>query len=231
MAVTVTNIGTNTGSTVATVVVTVGAAGVPKNAVIFVCVADSSVSALGGGVADTGGNTYTRIAGADNNASTVNGFGAMFTAPVTTALVNGNSITYTLALTANAAVTAFYAGTINSAVAVAQTLAGSSTTPSVTGASGTASFLVGAVSMTGGSGDTFTQDSTNAAWTTPPLRVGLAGGPTIAGGSVTFNSVTASPIYAPTLGTTHPWACMLAQFSIPQPAYTPTPQLGPILAQ
>ncbi len=231
MAITVTNIGTNTGSVTATVVITVPVGGVPVGSVIIVCVADSSISAVGGSVADTGGNTYTRQVGQDNNALTTNGFGAVFTAPVTTALVSGNSITYTLALTAAAAVSAFWVQ-VKSSPLIAVSAAGSSTTPSNTGSgvSRTGTFCIGVVSTTNGSGDAFTQDSTNAAWATPPVRIGLAGGPTIAGGSVT-NNTTNALTYAPTFGTSNPWADMILIFDVVQVPYTPISQLGPTLAQ
>lgn len=233
MSVTVTNIGTNTGSTIATVAITVGAGGVPLGSRVIVCVADSSVSALGGSVADTGGNTYTRLTGADNNNVTTNGFGAIFSAPVTTALVNTNTITYTLALTAAAAVTAFYIQSLGVDAAITTVTTGSSTAPSVTGGTpaGSGEFWVGAVSDTGPGTETFTQDATNAAWTTPPIRVGIATtGPTIAGGAITSNLRTALT-YAPTLGTTHPWAAMIVGFKIAQPAFNLPLQLSPTLAQ
>lgn len=233
MAVTVTNIGTATGSTVATAAITVPAGGIPVGSLIVVCVADSSVSIVGGSVGDTGVNTYTRITGVDNNNLTTNGFGAIFSAPVTTALVSGNLITYTLALTANAALTAFYAQVTTVDAAVTNTATGSSTTPSVAGLgapAGSGEFWVGAVSNTGPGTETFTQDATNAAWATPPLRVGIAiTGPTIAGGAITSNLKTALT-YAPTLGTTHPWAAMIAAFKIAQPAFNLPLQLGPMLA-
>lgn len=237
MSVTVTNIGTAIGSTVASIAITVPAGGVPQGALIIVCVADSSVSIVGGSVADTGTNIYTRITGADNNNLTTNGFGAIFSAPVTTALVPGNSIAYTLALTANAAITAFYAQSLQVSPldgAVTNTATGSSTAPSVAGASppvGSGEFWVGMVSNTGPGTEAFTQDATNAAWAAPPTRVGIAvTGPTIAGGVVT-SGLTSALIYAPTLGTTHPWTAIVVAFKVAQPSYNPNLQLGPTLAQ
>ena len=231
--VAVTNLGSATGSTIATVAVTVPAGGVPLGSIVIVCVADSSISIVGGSMADTGLNIYTRITGADNNNLTANGFGAIFYAPVTTALVQNNTITYTLALTASAAITAFYAQALSVDSAITQSATGSSTTPLVTGGTpgGSGEFWVGAVSNTGPGTETFTQDSTNAAWAVPPTRTGIAiTGPTIAGGAVT-SGLTTALTYAPTLGTSHPWAAMLVGFKIAQPSFTLPLQLGPIQAR
>src|SRR5438105_1194548 len=104
--VSVTTIGTATGSVVASAAITVPAGGVPKGSLIVVCVADSSVSVVGGSVGDSKSNSYTRATGADNNNSTLNGFGAIFYAFNVAALVQNDTITYTLALTASAAITA-----------------------------------------------------------------------------------------------------------------------------
>lgn len=235
--VAITSIGTATGSTVGSIAVTVPAGGVPLGALIVVCVADSSVSVVGGSVVDTALNTYTRITGADNNNLTTNGFGAIFYTLATTSLVQNNTITYSLALTANAAVTAFYAQTIQAFstvdAAVTNTATGSSTAPSVAGLgapAGSGEFWVGAVSNTGPSSETFTQDSSNAAWATPSTRVGIAvTGPTIAGGAIT-SGLTSALTYAPTLGTSHPWAAIIVAFKVAQPAFSLPLQLRPVLA-
>ncbi len=234
MAVTLTSIATNTGSTVSTVAVTVPVGGVPKSSLIVVCVADSSITGSGS-VADTKSNVYSLANSSLNNGLTTNGFGAIFYSFNVKALVSGDTITYTLGHTlSSAAVSVFYANSIwqfaDPVDANATSSNGSSTTPSTvtSNPTGSGELFVACVSNTGPSTDTFTQDSTNAAWANFPVRVG--NGPTIAGGSVT-NNAASGLTYAPVLGTSRPWAAFAAAFIAATPAVTPAPQLGPTLAQ
>lgn len=238
----VTNIGTNTGSVVSTVAITVPAGGVPSGSLIVVCVADSSITGTGS-VADTKSNTYTLPSSpalpVTNNNLAANGFGSLYYAFNITALVSGDTITYTLGhVASSAAVSAFYAPSILQSPTpfdnvIGTTSSGSSTTPSLSlanNAVGTGELWVAVVSNTGGSGDSFTQDSTNAAWQNFPVRVGLAGGPTIAGGAFTNKAKTVAD-YAPVLGVSHPWAEFMVAFRVAAPAYSLPLQLGPTLAQ
>lgn len=232
----VTSIGTNSGTVVSTVVVTVPTGGVPAGSLIIVCVGDSSLTGSGA-VADTAGNSYTATAlTAMNGAQATNGFCAMFHVWNSKALVSGNTITYTLgAASRNAAVSAFYATSIRQfANPLDATLGGvgSSTSPSVgsSNPSVQGELIVGIFADTGGSGETFTQDSTNAAWANFPVRVGTATGPTVAGGAITRTSKT-SVTYNPTIGTTHPWGAIISMFIPAQPAYTTKTNYASLLAQ
>lgn len=207
------NIGTNTGSAVNSVSVTVGAGGVPSGATIFISVFETSTVTPGlAACADTAGNTYSR--------ASIGGAGILSTyfCGNALALVNTNTITVTLAQTGkNAAVSAFYFMSASgqrdfNGVGAS----GTSTTPSA-GAStpnSNGSLIIGIVGSMGTSADTFTQDSTNGAYLNFPVRVGIAGtgGPTIAGGSL-VQSAAASINYAPTLGTSRAWQARLQGFS------------------
>jgi len=211
MPLSVTNIGSNTGVAVNTVAVTVPAGGVPVGALIVVCVSDNSVSGTGGlnAVADTGGNVYTSAVQANNNNAAANGCGIMYTANVTKALVNTNTITYTLGTaTSSAAVAAFYIKGAPTLIEAKNSATGSSTTPSVT--SGTPSvagdLFIGMVSATT-LVSSFTQDSTNAAWASPPGQVSIAA-PPLGGGNV-VNAGAGTRTYAPTFGTTDTWAALI----------------------
>src|SRR5258706_2245004 len=211
MPLSVTNIGSNTGVAVNTVAVTVPAGGVPAGALIVVCVSDNSVSGTGGlnAVADTGGNVYTSAVQANNNNAAANGCGIMYTANVTKALVNTNTITYTLGTaTSSAAVAAFYIKGAPTLIEAKNSATGSSTTPSVT--SGTPSvagdLFIGMVSATT-LVSSFTQDSTNAAWASPPGQVSIAA-PPLGGGNV-VNAGAGTRTYAPTFGTTDTWAALI----------------------
>jgi hypothetical protein len=212
------SIGTNTGTGVNAVAITVGAGGVPAGALIVVGVSDSSTANTLCNCTDTAGNTYTKFAGFLNNAM---GIMAVYYAFNATALVNGNTITATLGQTGkNAAISAFYCTGVQTSSdprdANATGTSSTSTTPSV-GPTGTpvsgGELFVGFVATDGTSADTFTQDSTNAAYTNFPVRAGIAGagGPTIAGGAF-IQSTAAALTYAPTLGTSRDWATKLWSF-------------------
>lgn len=136
MAISVTNIGTATGSSGGSLAVTVPAGGVPAGALIVVVVSEGA-STVGGSVADTAGNTYTAVTGVFNNAASASGYGRMYYALNATALAQNNTITFTRQTSgSNAAMSAMYATGIQTAsaldTAVTNTATGSSTTPSVT---------------------------------------------------------------------------------------------------
>ena len=211
MALSVTNIGSNTGVAVSTVAVTVPAGGVPAGALVVVCVADNSVAGTGGlnAVADTGGNTYKVAVQANNNGAAANGCGIMWTAQVQNALVNTNTITYTLGTaTSSAAVSAFYISGAPTLVEAAASATGSSAAPSVT--SGTPS-VAGDLFVAMVSGTTliasFTQDGTDAAWVSPPGQVSIAA-PPLGGGNV-VNAGAGTMKYAPAFGTSDTWAALI----------------------
>jgi hypothetical protein len=224
-----TSIGTNTVSAGNTVAVTVGAGGVPAGALIVVFVADSSTTASGGlcAVADSKGNTYINGAAAgvlqSIGASNASGGSVFFYCYNATALVNGDTITYTLQqIGKNAAISALYATGIQTASDPKDTTAntqGSSTAPSsgATTPSIGGDLILGYVATDGPPTDTFTQDSTNGAYATPPVRVGVATtGPTVAGGSL-VQGAAAAITYAPTLGTSRNWRVRVISFKAVAP--------------
>src|SRR6266702_348024 len=205
------SLGTNSNTTGATLAITIGAAGVPAGSLIIVCVADASISVPAGSMTDSVPNTYTSAVSADNNNVTTNGAGEIWYAFNISALVNTNTITYTKAVTGSGcAMAAFYANGMQISAdphdtAVKASATGSSTTPSVT--SGTPAIsgelIIAMVSSTARGNDTFTQDSTNGAYVTPPVRVAASATSAIAcaAGGTLINAGSAAKTYAPTLGT------------------------------
>src|SRR5262245_18245845 len=135
MPIAVTNIAINDNTFGSTVSVTVPAGGVPATALICVAVCDRSGVAPGGSVSDSKGNSYAAVVGASRGGVTSNGYGRIFRAYNATALVSGNTITYTKGSSgARAAISAFYAtGILNTAdpadASVSASSVGSSTTP------------------------------------------------------------------------------------------------------
>ncbi len=176
----------------------------------------------------------------EGNIAATTGAAAMAYSYNCAALTSGQTITMTNATGASntAALSCFYATGLKTASDPQDSTTnngtgGSSATPSVTasGAPATASSLViGLVGTNGPSGDSFTQDSTNAAYATPPTRVGTAGGNqttnyTIAGGFV----VTSSQLtYAPSI-TSRNWAAMIAGFAPAPSGSTVHPSTLPLL--
>jgi hypothetical protein len=225
MSVTVTNIGSNSGTAISTLVVTVPAGGVPAKAHIVVCIADNGSSGAGGSVTDTAGNTYLGAGNNGGNIYNVNSAGAtkvtaaVFRERTGLALNQNDTITYTLTTGATAAdMSAFYvtglANVGSDNVSFNNTTAtGNSATPSVT--SGTprdfGEFCVGIVGAATVV-STFTQDSTNAAWASPPGQISLAG-PVLVGGNVVNVGKTALT-YAPTFNITDQWAATIVGYQV-----------------
>lgn len=207
MPINVVNIGSSTSVVGGTVTITVGAGGVPAGAHIFVCAGDNAVT-NDHSVADTAGNTY--LSAASTTSATIEGI--IFRERTGLALSNGNTIVYTLSTGATtASVNAFYVtGLANVASEASAVAAGTSTTPSVTSGTpaGGGDLFVGLVASDTTS--TFTQDSTNAAWATPPGTVSTTA-PVLGGGNV-VNTTNSTRKYAPTLGTSGTWVAMIAGF-------------------
>jgi hypothetical protein len=206
-----TSIGSNSGTGVNTVSITVPAAGVPAGSLLLVAASDSSNTA--GSVATIRGNVFGVSISQQAPANVA-------TAAVTYSssgnrLFSGDVITYTLGQAGhNATLAAYYvaaanislgnnvvdAGSING-------LAGTSTAPSVTSSPGLSGELFFAIVASASAIASFTQDSTDAAWASPPGQVSIAA-PTLVGGSAVNRN--ASPLtYAPTLGTSVPWANLI----------------------
>lgn len=227
MAISVTNIAANFSTTGATVAIAVPAGGVPATALICVAICDRSSAAPAGSVVDTKGNSYAAVIGASRGGVTSNGFGRVFRAYNAVALVSGNAITYTKAVSGSrAAITAFYAtGILNTAdpadASVSASSVGSSTTPSViSGAPGaTGELFVGAIALPGnvsapqppGDWNAFLGSQTGTS-TTDAL---------ISGGWKINLGTTALP-FAPTLASSGNWADLVCSF---RPAAAPVANL------
>lgn len=220
MTISVTDIGTNSNTSGATVAVTVGVGGVPSGALIVVCICEQGSSTVGGSVADTAGNTYASAV-SQTLSPGATAFMNVFYAFNASALVSTNTITYTKQTSGDrTAISAFYATGIQTSPdpldgAVTASAKGSSSAPSVTsgtpGASG--ELFVGVVGVSGETTDTFTQDSTNGAYATPPTRVGTSGAgldPVVAGGNL-VNSGSSAKTYAPSI-TSRAWGDVIVGF-------------------
>lgn len=211
-------IGSSSTLTGGTVTITVGAGGVPKGAHIMLGIShDANLSS--GTIADSGGNSpYTfSTSKAFNSLSTNGGLFFVRAKNITTALNNGDTIVWTAPGGVTiAAVTAFYAvGLADQSIDVSNSAAGSSTTPSVTSPTPTAGGEL-FIGLAGGKTlvSSFTQDSTNAAWASPPGQVSIVA-PVLGGGWV-FGGAGAMT-YAPTLGTSDLWAAVIVAL-VPQAA-------------
>lgn len=213
----VTSIGTVNSTSGATAVVTVGAGGVPAGCIVVVAVTDNSNAAPGGSMADTGGNSYSAIHGASQNATQANGFGRLWhSLALVTALVNTNTITYTKAISgSNATLSAAYitgANPIGVDAAVSATATGSSTTPSVT--SGTpirAGELFIGWASNGTSSVAITQDAGNGGWVSPPDSTSSR----LIGANQT-NAAATTRTYAPTYAMTSPWSAGIVSYNPPR---------------
>lgn len=208
----------------ATVAATVPVGGVPAGAVICVVVCDRSISSPAGSVTDTAGNTYAAVDGQTLDTDTSKGFLRIFYAFNVSALVSGNTITYTKAVSGSAASISCLQITGVDTVAPLDTGAtakarGNSATPSVTSGTphGEADAIIGAIGIQGSSG-TFTQDATNGAYATPPdasVTGTTNSDARVNGGSLVHTAATAK-IYAPTYSVAKNWAAMIVAFKRPR---------------
>lgn len=220
----VTTVGTNANVLGGTVAVTVGVGGVPAGTLIVVAVCERSASGTSGTVADSAGNTYTSIVAANLNASAALGRGTLFYVNNATALVNGDTVTYTKNASGVAcAMSVCYATGIDKTspldTSVTASATASTTTPTVT--SGTpvvaGELFIGALLFTSGSPQTFSQGS---GFTTPPDEVmsGTLGSDARVDGGNLINSGTGTETYAPTLTLARSLAIFIVGF---KPALDP----------
>jgi hypothetical protein len=208
MALAVTQINFSVSNTGGNRTLAVPAGGVPLGALIVVPAVDTSNAPPNtGSVADAGGNAYTFQAGVSRNNVQANGFCAVFTAPVTTALTSTQLITYTKAVSGSTA-----------RVAALYVTGQDATTPVDTTATATGFGSGTAISVTSGT-------PANSG----PLCIGMMGA--ISGGTVTpdaawasqYNSTatlsedvaslqvsgTATSTYAPTQSTSRTWGAII----------------------
>lgn len=221
MAFTLTNLGTGSGKAVTSFTITTTAA-IPAGALLIIAGASNgSVNLITlSGISISG---YTAASGTGVTSYLYYGINTGGSA-----VASGAVMTFSLAASSVNAATAFCVTGLNAANpfdnATVNTSSGSSTTPSVTGSGPPGqpnTLIIGVVGVAGPSGDTFTQDSTHAAYTTPPVRVGTttaSPNQTIDGGSVTSS---AQLTYAPTLGTSRAWAALILGI-VPAPTRQPS---------
>jgi hypothetical protein len=217
----VVNIGTNinTGASTATIAVTVPAGGIPAGATIVVGTGEN-IAASNGSCSDSKNGGGYSVAVSSLRGSGV-GTGILFYKFNSVALVSGDTITYTLSGLHSAAISACYiAGAANlvNPLDATGSNSGQNNTPTVT--SGTPAkagdmFLAFVSESSVGGLSTFTQDSTNANWQTPPNSTFSGGVEGLYGGSV-INTAATARTYAPTpsAATTPNWAALIASFTI-----------------
>lgn len=220
MGAAVTNIGSS--STVIGGTVTLTVTGVPAGAHTVVG-ASWNGTATAGSVADTAGNTYliSSPSGAQaNNNNGALGAGAFYRQRTGVALNNGDTIVFTLPAGATTAtvdacyVTGLRATGSDTASFYASNF-GNNTAPTVTSgtpiAEGEIAFAMVTASTTIAS---FTQDTTNAAWGTSPPAGSISNTAPVLGVGFAVNGGSGTMIYAPTLGTSVPWATTIVGYLV-----------------
>src|ERR1044072_5209994 len=213
MTLSVTSIGSATGKAVTSVVITLGS-NIPAGCTIFVAMATAGNSVLTN-IADSFGQTHW-VGG--NGTASANGTVLLDWCWNASAMNAGNTITITPASgTFTCSAYAWYVTGLlatGSPVDTAQTTSGIGTAPSMT--TGTlaqaAEYCVGAIGVAGPSSETFTSDSNFALQS---YRAGTTGGSdmTVDVDMRTVSS-TSAVTYAPTLGTSEPYAGYLATFKV-----------------
>ena len=226
MTIAVTNIGTTSGTTASAITIAIPGGGVPAHATIIVAITDANAAGTIPSAPTDTVNTYTvTITSRTIDALNADGIVAVAYSGNVSALTSANTISYTPVSSSGASMTAFYvtgvlpqSNPINAAATA--TSDGSSAAPSVTMAGALTaipSLLVGVIGVKGAATHAFTQDSTHAAYATPPTLVTSTTNWQVAGGSV-IRTATTAIAYAPTI-TSAPWGAII--FAI-QGAATPT---------
>lgn len=208
MAFSVTNIGTwlTTGGSAGT-----QSATVPSGATIVVCWHDNGTAGSNASVSDAVSNTYTLLSSQTLNNLNAQGKGGVYYATNVSAL-SAQNITGTPTASSGCGFSAFYVtGAATSSIdsTVTASNSGSSTSPTVTAASipGYPSSLIVGVAVFNGA-PTFTQDSTNAAYASPPNNpgAGAATNRNLQGGNVVSSSKLT---YNPAISPSSQWATFI----------------------
>lgn len=226
-----TNIGASASGSAASLAITVGAGGVPANSLLCVGASASGISnnsLTGTAVTDTQTNAYSKVDSVIINNTSSNGSIYLFFSYNITALVSGNTITFTPAASGRLTLSCFYvtgeqisSSPIDAAASTSGGAFGQSTTPSATMRAAPVaanSLVVGVIGSGFGSGDTFTQDSTNAAYATPPNSASVTGSAIYGGNVVSSSQLT----YAPSLSTSRQWGEVIGVFAPAPPSCSPT---------
>jgi hypothetical protein len=219
------NIGINASNTTQTYSVTVPVGGVPSGALIGVSVVSVASTLTGSSVSDTAGNTYHLADSAAFNSSGEKLY--QFYAYNCLALVQNNTISVNQGSGVSGAMSCWYATGVktsadpwDSTASTSGGASGSSTSPSAAmraAPASASSLVIGCVAAVISHSATFTQDSTNASYATPPNRSTQGSGihPEVAGGSVISSSQLT---YAPTYGSSATWGEIVCVFSPPAAA-------------
>lgn len=231
MPFTVTAIGTNTGATGATLVITTSAV-VPAGSLIVVGVTEKSTTGVNGSIADSGSNSWNTSQSGNLAALAADGRGMVFFVFNSKSIANGGTITYTRNTSgASCAMSAIFITTTRTATNPEDTASRNSatgTTGTITVTSGTPStgedvfvgVLLDSGSTTAGGNATFTQ-ATN--WTNSTgfqASTGGSGGSRVNIGVRQQIGARATFAYAPTLSSTaQQWILLITSFVIvPEPA-------------
>jgi hypothetical protein len=202
------NIGTGAGA--GTISTTVPSGGVPGGATIYVAVLDLN-SDPAGTVADSASNTYSLVAslGLNNNIS-ADGLLAVYIAENVSPLSSGNTIVYTPEAFGNSGMTCLYATGVSgldtsvTATAYGTISAGSVTTSVISGVpSSSGDLFIGIAGLNSVNNySSFTQDSTNGAYATPPTLISDIASmpPEVLGGGSVINAGSSALTYAPSFG-------------------------------
>lgn len=216
MTISVANVGTNANSAGATVAVTVGVSGVAAGSLIVVAVVEFDTTSTSGTVADIQANTYTLIGAGNLNNDPAGGRGTTYYVKNATALVSGDTITYTKHTSGVVCAVSILSATgIDTSnpldIAVTTIARGASATPSVTSGKpiGAGELFVGAV-MTGGSA-TFTQDGSYSIPFNEATSGSTAADRKVDGGNL-INASTNAKTYAPTFEATHAFVILIMGF-------------------
>jgi hypothetical protein len=214
MAVVVTDLGTASGTIGGTISIT--GVNVPAGSLIYVFAFEKNITGDLGFAFDSS-QTYNILSATSPDSNVLEGTATVFYIANCLALV-GDTITYfkgTPGIYASMAV--LYVTGVQQQpdpVVAAGTATGTGSSPSVTLGPFLSSgdLIICNLAWSAGAGDTFTQDSTHAAFATPPdtlIASGSSAG--IAGGFVVYMN-TAALTYAPALNNARPWAVLMQGF-------------------
>jgi len=219
MAITLVDLGGNNSTAGPTV--TVGVT-VPAGDLVYVTVFEKSASNITGSVTDPVNGTYNFYKGVSPNGSAAEGFMTSFYIWNAKALSVQN-ITYTKGtsgvFTQVNVLRASGIGTGNDPLDLnaGGTASGSSATPSITSGTfaRTGELIINYLGWSAVGGDFFTQDSTNAAYASPPPVANNSGSAEANAGGFLVRTSLAPILYAPVLNNSRPWAIIQAVFAPP----------------
>lgn len=185
---------------------------VPAGATILMMAYEKTTTGSGGTFADTGGsNAYLSLTGGFPNNTQNQGLVGVWQVPNASAL-SGATITYTKNTSGvQTQISGAYL-TNTTGITTGTFNAGLSTNPSATiSSTSSGEIIIGWVGFNAVSGDTFTQDSANGSYATPP-DILIANGNGIAGGSF-IKGAAGSISYAPSISNSRTWGAIIAAYA------------------